>query len=197
MPIHNDTLFKNRSRLLLPALFMLPFIHHFCFSEASAQGNCGTILAQADKKYSDGEFDKAIDLLNACLNKGSVTAADSAAIILLSKAYFAKNRNDLAEEKLKQLLKLVPNWRPNPINNPPDFQQFAEEAMKEIEKERLAQQVQRPKTPEPKPPRGGSKKWLLIGGGAIATGTIVYFLVIKDGGKEERLPDPPALPPRL
>lgn len=171
--------------------------HTCCFSIAFAQDKCALELVEAKKKYEDNQFNEAITLLTTCLKKGNLVIADSGAIKLLAKAYHAKNLRDSAKESLKFLLELVPNWEPDPVVDQPSFRQLAEEARREVAQERQTQQLPSLKKPEQKPSRGGSKKWPWIVGGAVATGTIVYFLVIKDGDKEERLPDPPALPPRL
>jgi hypothetical protein len=150
---------------------------------ALAQDKCKTDLQEAQKKYDEGQLDEAIALLNGCLRRGNLTTVESEKIYtLLAKANHAKELLDRARENLKQLLTLVPSWRPNPEVDPPAFQKFAETVIKEV------------KPTE----KSGGKKWLFIGGGAAAAGALA-FIVFK--GEEtvagpKLLPGPPNIPPR-
>ena len=150
---------------------------------AHAQEQCKTDLLEAQKKYDESQFDEAIALLNGCLRRGNLTTMESEKIYtLLAKANYAKELLDRARKNLIQLLELVPGWRPNPEVDPPAFQKFAENVIKEV------------KPTE----KSGGKKWLFIGGGAAAAGALA-FIVFK--GEEtvagpKLLPGPPNIPPR-
>jgi tetratricopeptide (TPR) repeat protein len=169
-------------------------------SAATAQSPCEKELAEAEAQYQLGRLEEAIASVNHCLNKGEIGSAErERSYLLLGKTHYAKSLLDSARTYLRKLLEVIPNWRPDPENDSPSFQQLAAEVIREFE---MAQQARTQEVkpalpqenkPEPKPSSGGKKKWLWISGGAIAAGTAA-FLISRGEEKPVRLPDPPAVP---
>jgi tetratricopeptide (TPR) repeat protein len=197
--------------LLVWALIFVPILTTFSFPMAHAQDNCKTELAEAERKFQEGFFDEAIDLLLGCLNKSGLAVEDSAqAYKLLAKTYHAKQLHQEAREALRKLFDLVPNWRPDPEIDSPPFQKLAEEVIKEVEQERIRQEEEAlRKTPPAETPvlvppakKRSSKKWLWIGLGTVALGGGAVA-VLAGGGNgggpptppgNGKLPDPPGSP---
>jgi len=185
--------------VLCRALVFAPILCLFALAAGQAPDQCEKELTEAEEKYQRGLLDEAIALVNACLEKSALDISESErAFKLLGKAYHAKGLLDSARESLRKLLKLIPNWRPDPDLDTPSFQKLAEEVIKEF-------QAQRPREPELEPQedkladqvspakKSSGKKWLWIGsGGAVAAGTVAYLIL--RGDKAPRLPDPPDLP---
>jgi len=175
--------------LILALLAVISFV-----ATAQAQSPCEKELAEAEAQYQLGNLDEAIALADRCLAKSDLTLAErERSHLLLGRAYQAKRLLDNAKQHLHKLLDLIPNWRPDPENDKPAFRTLAEEVIKERE----VKLRPGPDNPLQPPARRGSKKWLWIGGGAVAAGTAA-FLISQGGGAEEakipRLPDPPVLP---
>jgi len=168
---------------------------------ALPQEKCTDELAQAETKYQEGLLDEAIALVNRCLDKDNLTIEESEqAYKLLGKAYHAKGLLAQSKENLRKLLKLIPNWRPNPDFETPSFLRLAQEVIQELEVEKAKEAppvIKKPTGEEPAPTvkKGGGKKFLIIGGaGAVAAG-LVFAFASGGGGGAQQLPNPPPLPP--
>jgi hypothetical protein len=168
---------------------------------SSAQSPCEKELADAETKYQLGNLDEAIIIVNGCLEKSDIGDLErERGYLLLGKAHHAKSLLDSARTYLRKLLVLIPSWRPDPENDSPSFQQLAEEVINVFEKERLAQAQQarqqtKPEAEEPAiTPSRRNKKWLWIGGGALAAGAAAFLIFQGEENPPARLPDPPVLP---
>ncbi|MEJ2055410.1 MAG: hypothetical protein P8X42_15955 [Calditrichaceae bacterium] len=152
-----------------------------------AQGSlCEKSLKKAEELYHEGQFDKAIDLITICLKNKEVTPAEEKqAYRLLGLTYLAQDYLKEAKASVKKLLELVPNYKPDPLNDPPPFVKIVEEVQSE--------------TPPPKPPSDenkkdtGSRKWWYIGGGVVV-GAVLAAVFWPEGDEPEDLPGPPDLP---
>jgi hypothetical protein len=170
-------------------------------SAAMAQSPCEKELAEAEAQYQLGRFEEAIASVNRCLSKGEIgTAGRERCYLLLGKTHHAKSLLDSARTYLRKLLEVIPNWRPDPENDSPSFQQLAAEVIQAFETERRAREQEakaallQETKPEPKPSSGGKKKWLWISGGAIAAGTAAFLISRDNDNAPVRLPDPPTVP---
>jgi tetratricopeptide (TPR) repeat protein len=169
-------------------------------SMAQAQSPCEKELAAAESQYQLGRFEEAIASVNRCLSKSEIgTLERERCYLLLGKIHHAQSLLDSARTYLRKLLELIPSWRPDPENDSPSFQQLAAEVIQKFEAERQAREqkakpaLPQENKPELTPSSGGKKKWLWIGGGAIAAGTAA-FLISRGEEKPARLPDPPEVP---
>jgi len=182
-----------------------------------AQEKCETALADAERQYNDGGFDEVIKILESCLPEGLKNEDKSNAYRLLVLTYMATDYLEQAKQSIQKLLELVPNWQPDPDQDPPPFTHLVEEVRKEMEEAQKAAVSEKPvEQPQEKPteiekPREesvtvpaqsqkrGSKKflWIGIGAAAIGGGLIAAFAGGNGGPPPtgvERLPDPPGGP---
>jgi tetratricopeptide (TPR) repeat protein len=181
--------------LLIGALLFTTLCNPLSVAATRAQENCETALADAQDKYINGRFDEAIDILERCLTKGFNEEQKKQAYKFLGLSYLAKDYLDQAKNAIKKLLELVPNWEPDPIQDPPPFKKLVEEVKEQMAKEKQVAQPEPVQPVEPPPPtkKGGGKKFIFIGGASAAAAAVtVLFLLGGDG--PQRLPDPPPLP---
>ena len=199
--------------LILTLLFTILFDPIFP-TLADAQQDCATALKDAEAKYNDGQFDEAIDLLKKCIAQGFTEEQKKEAYRLLGLAYLAKDYREQAREAVEKLLTLVPNWQPDPIQDPPPFTRLVEQVKQKMreqqEKEQAEEPVEKkqvvPEQPQEEPietvqtpKKGRSKTLLLLGIGAtVISGGLIAIIAGSggNGGPEgpERLPNPPGAP---
>lgn len=141
-------------------------------------------LVEAERKYYKGLFDEAADLINSCLNLGGLTVPQQArAYRLFGLIYVSKNELPKAKDYVRKLLEVAPDYEPDPEEEPREFLELVK-----------AVRSEKPIAPVPSTKKGGSKKWLWLGGGgAVAAGAIAFF-ISRGEERPPRLPDPPALP---
>jgi hypothetical protein len=205
---------KNFIGCLILTLLFTIFIDPIFPTLAQAQQVCATALKDAETKYNDGQFDEAIELLKKCIAQGFTEEQQKEAYRLLGLAYLAKNFRDQAREAIKNLLTLVPNWQPDPIQDPPPFTRLVEEIKQKMreqqEKEKAEEHVEKkPVIPEPPreepietiqtPQKGRSKKLLWVGIGAAVIGGGLIAVLAGSGSNAgppppAKLPDPPGAP---
>jgi len=157
---------------------------------AQTQDDCTAKIKEAEQKFYNGDFETSITLLENCLKTGNLSRREKErAYELLALNYQSKSYLEQANNAIKKLLELAPNYKPNPEQFPPTFVEQVEKVRKEMEGEK------------PQKSEGGGipTKWLLIGGGVVVVGVIAY-LVFKGGGGDgetvpaKALPEPPSLP---
>jgi hypothetical protein len=150
--------------------------------------DCGKILTQAEEKYTDGRFDETIALLTVCLDDPNTTPDQKQqAYRLMGLTYIAKDYLSEAKTAIEKLLKIVPNYQPDPIYDPPPFINLVEE----VQAETIATKAVAGEEVE------DNRMWYYIGGGALAA-TILTVVLLSGGDddkeKEEPLPGPPNMP---
>jgi len=161
-------------------------------SPSNAQADCQAILAQAEEAYTRGRFDLAITLIESCLSRPSLdTETSSRGQRLLALTYLAKDLERDAREAVRTLLRLVPDYQPDPVQDPPPFVRIVEELRGGPEPE-----------PTPEPDHGdtgsGWFRKVLYGAGAAAVAVLVYVVAggdSDDGADCEELPAPPPIGP--
>jgi hypothetical protein len=152
--------------------------------------DCGAELTEAEQYYEKGRFDEAIALLEGCLSKSDLPQAERSKVYrLIGLTYIAQDFRDKAKLAVGDLLRLVPDYECDPVQDPPTFCRMLDE-----ERARL---IPAPVSMAPERHRSKWAKWLLIAGGAVVTGGILA-LVSSGGdepsGGEDAIADPPALP---
>jgi len=183
---------QGLATLLVCALIFEPVSATRLPAPAQTQENCDTLLREAEKKYNEGYFDVAIELLNRCVGKKNVPRPQKAeAYKLLGKAYISKGILEEAKNAFLNMLEQNPQATIDPSTERPDVYKVFDEVKVAFEE----------KQAKPGPPseakKGGSKKWLWIGGGgaAVALAAILIFSG-GDGVDEGSLPGPEGRPPR-
>jgi hypothetical protein len=145
-------------------------------------------LMQAEEKYTEGRFDETIALITVCLDNPTITPEQKQqAYRLMGLTYIAKDYLTEAKNAIESLLQLVPNYKPDPIYDPPPFINLVEEVQAEV----VAVQAK----PEKKET---SKLYWYIGGGVAAAALLAVVLFSggdEDGEEPEKaLPGPPSMP---
>jgi hypothetical protein len=172
---------------LCTSLLILPVFD--CSSILMAQDiDIEKTLADAEQKYTEGRFDETIALLTVCIESPDVTPEQKQkAYRLMGLTYIAKDYLTEAKNSIEKLLKLVPNYQPDPIFDPPPFINL----VKEVQEETVAKQVTTKEEAE------SSNIWWYVGGGAAV---VLVGAVLLSGGSDDdttqpqNLPAPPSLP---
>ncbi len=130
-PIKNLSLFilifmLSGALLILPNPFMINPVM------AQVQSVCAKNLADAEQRYNTGRFDEAIGLITECLGKKDISEEEKMkAYRLLGLSYIAKDFLDDARNAVRKLLYMVPNYQPDPVQDPPPFTKLIEEVKQE------------------------------------------------------------------
>lgn len=158
---------------------------------AQTPDDCDAKLKDASAKFDNGDFDGSIALINECLSKGDLPQKEkSRAYELLAMNYTSKSYLEQADNAIKKLLDLVPNYKPNPDQYSPAF-------VARVEKVKSEMGGKKEEAPPAEQGGGFDTKILLIGGGIVAAGVLGYFIFHKSSSESTPatpLPDPPALP---
>lgn len=148
-----------------------------------------TLLREGIKSYEDGELDQAIVKLSSCIEMGGANKTRlGLAYKYLAQAYIAKEYREQATKAIENLLKIMPNYKPDVIEDRPQYVELVEAV-----KQKMKAQEEPAETIAPTQKKSNLKKWLVIGGGTAAGGILLAVLLWPKDGKEP-LPVPPALP---
>ena len=140
--------------------------------EASA---CGPEYDQAETAYFDAEFDRAIRLLQTCLEEVDLSPdAQIRFYRLLGFAHIAQGDRAQARTAVEQLLAVDPEYAPDPDTDRPDYVALVREVK--------ADQPAEAQSDDGRP-------WLrwVIGGAAVVAGVLAAVLI---GGGSGGNPDP-------
>lgn len=169
-------------------LFLVLWLDPGAVAHLQAQISCETELTEAQQKYDNGRFDEAIEMVQRCLEQSGLSEATQLrAYRLMALAYQGKDYVSQAREAIRQLLKLVPNYMPDPVQDTPSYI----ELVNQVRAENMPVTTV-PTAPITEKKKGGGKKWLFIGGGAV--GAAVIAAVLLGGGNEGNGPEPPLDP---
>lgn len=90
-----------------------------------AQDSCATAWREAEKKYALADFETALRLATSCLNGGKLSDAGAARIYkLVSMIHLARNDSTAAVLAMTNMLKHLPQYEPDPEQEPPSFIAF-------------------------------------------------------------------------
>jgi tetratricopeptide (TPR) repeat protein len=151
------------------------------------------IIKEAEQLYTIGRFDEAIKMLTELLERKDISEDQKLrAYRLLGLSYIAKDFLEDARSAIRKLLDMVPDYMPDPVQDPPPFTRMVEE-VKQIREEELDDELL-PLIPEQK--KNNKTMWMVIGGSVVAVGVLVAVLVSGggNGGETNPLPEPPDLP---
>lgn len=100
---------------------------------AQRGGNCGR-YEEAREYYILGDFDDAIRMVRQCIDRPPELTREAMAYAypLLVQAYLAKPQRDMARASIRELITTVPDYRPDPVQDPPYYHQLFSEVYAEV-----------------------------------------------------------------
>jgi tetratricopeptide (TPR) repeat protein len=107
----------------------------FRFSELYAQqdANCEEKLSEADLHYKAGNWQDAIELIKQCLVQRDLDEAEKGrAYRLLGLVYIAIELEKEANDAVKNLLIMVPNYKINPDTDPPQLKRLIDDVSQKM-----------------------------------------------------------------
>lgn len=158
-------------------------------STAQQVRTCDELIQESDGMYRDGQFDRAVQLVNECLEKGDLSREDLVASYrLMALAYIRMDELGDARMAVLHLLNAAPEYVPDPIADPPDYTVLVEIVKREF-------QPPAEPTVERRSWFVANAAWLVSGGLAVAGGILAAVLLPKQGSPEgPTLPPPPGMP---
>lgn len=184
---------------------------------------CDSLLASAEERYVGRAFAEAEGLARACLAEPGHSEAEALrAYRLLALVFLRQDDLPEARQAVVRLLGVSFAYEPDPVQDPPAYVALVASVKEQLHvaqavpdsaravppvAEPEVEIVRRPVPEEsegPEParvaarPRSGLTRWLLIGGGVLAAGTLGVLLLGGDSGSAPPggapLPPPPAFP---
>ena len=174
---------------LIPALLflqiniLLPETIH-----AADQINCGDRLDQAEENYYNGDFDKAVIMINKCLQDNTLSATERIrGYKLLAKIYLSRNEISKAKKNIHHILSLDPNYQPTIEEERPNYVELVNQARGEQEQMAVNKAD------------SGISSWVWIGAGGAAAVAIIAIVASGSSGngnnsQNQTLPNPPDFP---
>ena len=105
------------------------------FSEIYAQEGdpCKERLSRADSNYTYGHWEEAIKLIKECLAEKNIPESEKGdAFRLLGLVYIAQELEKDANEAIKNLVIMVPNYKIDPKNDPPQLQRLIDDVSQQL-----------------------------------------------------------------
>lgn len=94
----------------------------------SSEGVCVSLLSRAEAAYRSGRFEDALDEIDRCLLSRNAEEWERAqAFHLQALVYLARGDRDLARASTAKMLNLAPEFRPDPLLDPPPFVELVRE----------------------------------------------------------------------
>ena len=172
------------------AFLVTPLADSYTSIYAQVEGKYGEKLSEAEQLYNTGSFDQAIEILSQVISETDILQEEKQrAYRLLGLNYIAKELEEEARNAVTKLLEMVPDYKTDPIQDPPPFIKLVEEVkVSELEQKKEEEEE-------------GGVNWLWIAGGAAAAGAVVAVLIFSggddDGGSPTDggvFPSPPVRP---
>lgn len=111
--------------ILVPVLNIVIPLNQFCALYAQTEEQCEEQLAKAEDEYQLGRWTEAIELIEQCLKKPNVAESEKGkAYRLLGLVYIAIQLEKEANDAVKNLLLMVPNYKIDPDRDPPSLKKI-------------------------------------------------------------------------
>lgn len=95
---------------------------------AQEKNVCDSLLTQIESNYNYGNFDEALTSIFNCLDRPEITQDQKMqAYRFLGLIYIAKDYVDDAKKAVAKLLDLLPNYEPDPVQDPPPYRNLVRE----------------------------------------------------------------------
>ncbi|MDI6766285.1 MAG: hypothetical protein QME52_05625 [Bacteroidota bacterium] len=170
--------------IIVWTLVVVLMLHPVAGAVAQTKGGCEEILKEAEKKFYDGFFDEAIDLLNQCLVEKEISIQERAKTHeLLAKTYLGKDYIDQAKGAIQKLLELVPTYSANPERDTPTFVDLVQQVRSEKGEEKKEEGKPWYKSP-----------WVWVAAGVVVIAVVVVVILSSDSEDDKKEPPPSYLP---
>ena len=111
--------------LLAPPILFESDVIKFTSIYAQTKDQCAEQLDKAEEEYQAGKWTEAIELIEQCLKKENVGELERGrAYRILGLVYIAIQLEKEANDAVKNLLIMVPNYKVDPVKDPPSLQKI-------------------------------------------------------------------------
>ena len=111
--------------MLPPIIFFEIIPSKFALIYAQIEDQCTEQLNTAEEQYHAGKWTEAIKLSNQCLTKSNLSPVEKGkAYRILSLVYIATRLEKEATDAVKNMLKMIPNYKIEPDRDPPSLQKI-------------------------------------------------------------------------
>jgi hypothetical protein len=149
------------ANLLLCNMILVLFCGMLYFPKVYAQEKCTVLLKKAEEEYLSGKFNNTIELLNNCLQHKELAKPEQIRTYrLMALAYLKIEKPREAEITVQRILKLDCRYQPYPTEEEQEFIRLVNEVSADLKC------------------KDCNKKWLLIGGGALAAAGIITAVIL-------------------
>ncbi|MCH8034911.1 MAG: IPT/TIG domain-containing protein [Bacteroidetes bacterium] len=130
---------KNVSPYTFVVLLILIFVISpipLKYSQAIAQVDtlCEKLMNEAEVEYRAGRWTEAIDHINQCLGEPKITEVEKGtAYRLLGLVYIAIELEKEANEAVRNLLLMVPNYKIDPDRDPPQLKRIIDDVSQKLQ----------------------------------------------------------------
>ena len=119
--------------LLIFILVVIPIPLKFSQAIAQVDDLCERLLNEADAEYNLGHWPEAIKLINQCLSSPNIAKVEKgSAYRLLGLVYIAIELEKEANDAVKNLLIMVPNYEIDPDRDPPQLQGIIDSVLNKL-----------------------------------------------------------------
>jgi hypothetical protein len=114
--------------MLAPLIFFEISTIKFASIYAQTNGQCTEQLNTAEEKYQARKWSEAIDLIDQCLMKSNLSVVERGkAYRILSLVYIAMQSEKKANDAVKNMLKMIPNYKIEPDRDSPLLQKMIDD----------------------------------------------------------------------
>lgn len=185
------------SMIILPVQYVVQPLY------AQSQKDWDKKIDEAEQIFYSGQFSKAENILKEGLQSGELTQEQkSRAYRILGLSYLSRELESQAKDAIENLLEIVPDYQPNPDQDPPQFIRMVEDVKQQEaatgKKTNEAQQQQPDelqKIVQEEQKKGINKTWYYVAGGVIVVVVAAILLSgSSGGGGNDNFPTPPGRP---
>jgi hypothetical protein len=112
---------------------IVPSNYFEIFAQAEDSMNCDQRLDEAEAEYKAGHWDISIELINKCLSEKDISETEKArAYRQLGLVYIAIELEKEANDAVKNLLIMVPNYKIDPDRDPPQLKKIIDDVSEKL-----------------------------------------------------------------
>ena len=135
MKLRNKTIsLKKLIIILVLSVFVFAPTNYFeLYSQTEDSTNCDERLNDAEAAYKAGHWEESIDLINECLAKKDLSETEKGrAYRQLGLVYIAIELEKEANDAVKNLLIMVPNYKIDPDRDPPQLKKIIDDVSEKL-----------------------------------------------------------------